>query len=413
MFNNLVNSRDLLRLAKKIGQGQFDRIFLKLTSKKEEKVKKAWKYTKAPPTNWWDIPAVRERWNYLISGNPKVDYYEYVSRKYFSRKKNLRGLSLACGTGHRELRWAELGKFKKIDAYDLSKTRIKYARKQAKKKGYDKIINYQVADVYDIKMQKDFYDVVLAEQSLHHFSPLKKILLRIASFLKPNGFLIVNEFVGPTRFQWTNKQLEIVNDLLSSLPDKYKTRWKSSSIKSKVFRPSRLSMILDDPSEAVESSKILPLLNQIFNVVEIKEYGGTILNLLFSEIAHNFLSEDSETQRILRLCFEAEDSHLKNKDIQSDFVIAVCRKRLSSSRSMSLNKGGKLFLGILIPHHNQISNFKLLVKIFGVRGGQIYTSMRHSLTKITVPISSMKGIIFVIINYIRNIRKIVIIPSCF
>jgi len=333
MLNNLVNSRDLLRLAKKIGRGQFDRIFLKLTSKKKEKVKKAWKYTQARPTNWWDIPAVTKRWNYLISGNPKVDYYEYVSRKYFPRKKTLKGLSLACGTGHRELRWAELNKFKKIDAYDLTEERIKYARKQAKKKGYDKIINYQVADVYDIKMQKDFYDVVFAEQSLHHFSPLKEILFRIANFLKPNGFLIVNEFVGPTRFQWTDKQLKIVNNLLLSLPDKYKRRWKSNSIKSKVFRPSRLSMILDDPSEAIESSKILPLLTQIFNVVEIKEYGGTILQLLFSEIAHNFLSDDNETQRLLHLCFEAEDLHLKNKDIQSDFVIVVCRnnKRLSSS----------------------------------------------------------------------------------
>jgi len=127
-----------------------------------------------------------------------------------------------------------------------------------------------VADVYDIKMQKDFYDVIFAEQSLHHFSPLKEILFRIANFLKPNGFLIVNEFVGPTRFQWTDKQLKIVNNLLLSLPDKYKRRWKSNSIKSKVFRPSRLSMILDDPSEAIESSKILPLLTQIFNVTKSK-----------------------------------------------------------------------------------------------------------------------------------------------
>lgn len=327
MFNNLVNSRDLLRLAKKIGRGQFDRIFSKLFTPKKEKIKETWRHTQVPPTNWWDIPAVQERWNYLISGNPEVDYYEYVSRKYFSRKKNLKGLSLACGTGHRELRWAKLADFKKIDAYDLSETSIKYARKQAKKKGYDKIINYQVADVYDIKMQRDFYDVVLVEHSLHHFSPLKEILLRVRNFLKPNGFLIVNEFVGPTRFQLTDKQLEIINNLLSILPDKYKTRWKNKSVKSKVFRPSKLSMILDDPSEAVESSKILPLLNQLLNVVEIKEYGGTILQFLFSEIAHNFLSNNKETQRILHLCFEVEDLHLKNKDIQSDFVIVVCKNR--------------------------------------------------------------------------------------
>ncbi len=85
-------------------------------------------------------------------------------------------------------------------------------------------------------------------------------------------------------------------------------------------------MILGDPSEAVESSKIRPLLHKIFEVVEIREYGGTVLHLLFSGIAHNFLSEDTETRHWLDICFEVEDSLLRKGDIQSDFIIAVCKK---------------------------------------------------------------------------------------
>jgi len=329
MFNNLINIHDLSRLREKIKQGELIRIVSKLRSRKEEKIKKSWEHIQHPPIDCWDIPSVRERWNYLISGNVKVDYYKYISRKYLSERESLNALSLACGTGSRELRWAELGKFKNIDAYDLSETRIEYANNQANEKGYGEIINYRVSDVYSIEMREQYYDIVLGEQSLHHFSPLEKILLRINKFLKPNGYFIVNEFVGPTRFQWTARQLEVVNGLLSILPAKYRTRLNSGTTKCKAFRPGRLSMILTDPSEAIESSKILPLLHRIFDVIEVREYGGTILYPLFSGIAHNLFSEDYETQRFINLCFEIEGLLLESGDIQSDFVIAICKKRIN------------------------------------------------------------------------------------
>lgn len=327
MFRNLINIHDFSILHNAVKQGQLKLVLSKLTSSKQEKVEKSWEHIKKPPINWYDIPEVKGRWNYLISGDTKIGHYEYIFRKYFSGKKNLKALSLGCGTGHRELKWAELGVFKNIDAYDLSKTRIEFAKKEAKKRGYDDIINYRIADIYRIKECNNYYDVILVEHSLHHFSPLKDLLLRINSFLKTDGFFIINEFVGPTRFQWTDRQIEAINGLLSILPAKYKIKWSDKAVKTKIFRPSKLSMILNDPSEAVESSNILPLLQEVFNVKEVKEYGGTILMMLFSDIAHNFLSEDQEAKHFLNFCFNAEDILLQSKNIQSDFVIAVCKKK--------------------------------------------------------------------------------------
>ncbi len=327
MFGNLINIHDPLILYNAVKQGRLSLILSKLASGKRGKIEKSWKHIKKPPVNWYDIPEVKKRWNYLISGNAKIDHYEYIFRKHFSGKKNLRALSLGCGTGHRELKWAELGSFKSIDAYDLSKPRIEFARKEAEKRGYSNIINYCVADIYKIKEHNNYYDIVLAEHSLHHFSPLRSLLFKINNFLKPDGFFIVNEFVGPSRFQWTDRQIEAIGGLLSILPAKYRARWNDKTVKTKIFRPSRLSMILNDPSEAVESSNILPLLQEAFNIKEIKEYGGTILMMLFSDIAHNFLSENRETKCFLDFCFNAEDVLLQNKYIKSDFVIAVCKKK--------------------------------------------------------------------------------------
>lgn len=329
MLNNWINFNDLSWLFKKLNPEKIQQIISALTSSKNSKVREAWVHTYNQSVAWYDLPAVQQRWNVLISGNANVDYYQYISNKYFLHDQ-LKGLSLGCGTGHRELRWAELGKFQCIDAYDLSPTRIEFAKKNAQKNSYLSIVNYEVADIYSLPIQPDSYDVIFVESSLHHFSPLEEILLKISKALKPSGYYVVNEFVGPTRFQWTNRQLEVVNALLSILPAKYKHIQHSNSIKSRWFRPSLLKMILTDPSEAVESSNIMPLLNKYFNIIELREYGGNILQLLLNDdIAHNFLADDKETQDFLKLCFEVEDLLIKTGDIQSDLVVAVCQKKVS------------------------------------------------------------------------------------
>jgi ubiquinone/menaquinone biosynthesis C-methylase UbiE len=325
MLGNLVNTGDLLNLARALHAPR--RLVSRLMGGKAQKVTDAWSFTSSPPVNWWDIPEVRKRWNCLISGNPEIDYKRYVADKYFSGRHSMLALSLGCGTGTREMDWVKCGDFRRLDAYDLSEPRIRVAAAKAKEKGLDAIVKYRVADMNQLEAPEELYDIVFAESSLHHFSPLRQLLLRVNTCLKPDGLFIVNEFVGPTRFQWTDRQLATINNILSILPKHYKTFWSTSRIKSRVTRPSRLHMILNDPSEAVESSNIMPQLHEIFDMVEIKEYGGTILHMLFSGIAHNFLSDDVETRNVLRICFDIEDFLLNAREIQSDYALVVCGKR--------------------------------------------------------------------------------------
>lgn len=263
----------------------------------------------------------------MISGDTKVDYRDYVCSNHWSERFSMRALSLGCGTGAKEMSWAETNKFSRIDAYDLSETRIRAANEAAKKRGLDHVLNFEVGNVYKLGFQENSYDVVFGEGSLHHFSPLDSLMEKIGRTLKPDGFFVVNDFVGPTRFQWTERQLEIINSLLAILPDKYKALWNSEYIKNRVIRPSRLGMVLKDPSEAVESSRIVPLMGKYFEVSEIKGYGGAILHPLLDGISHNFLAVDSETQAYLELCFTVEDLSLATQAIQHDHVVAICRKK--------------------------------------------------------------------------------------
>jgi ubiquinone/menaquinone biosynthesis C-methylase UbiE len=321
MFGNLVNVHDASLLVEKARQGRLGEIARRIASRGA-----SWDHVAYPLRNWWDIPEVMERWNAMISGDPNVDYCAYFLGKHVRDAGALTALSLGSGTGNREIELARSGRFRRIDAVDRSRARIAYSRERAAEAGFSGTIDYIEADAARVALPEGSYDLVIAEQFLHHVSPLEGMLGRIRAFLKPEGFFMFNEYVGPSRFQWTEAQLAAVNELLARLPARYRVRWKSGSVKRRVHRPGRLAMMLYDPTEAVESSRIVALIGKTFDVVETKGYGGTVLQLLFSDIAANFLGGDPETKRLLAMCFAAEDELLRSLASQSDFLVGICRK---------------------------------------------------------------------------------------
>jgi len=329
VFGNYINADDFRLIARRIGEGGFRRILRRVLGTKQTRVETSWEKSEIPPTNWWDIPEVQDRWNRKVTGSGDTDFNDHVVATHFQHRRDLLGLSLGCGTGVREKRWAETGVFRRIDGYDLSEPRIATAKALAESSGLADVLHFETGDVYT-KTFTETYDVVIVEGSLHHFSPLETILTRISDLLTDDGYLLINEFVGPTQFQWTDRQLHEINALLTALPDRLKTKWDGTSIKKRVGKPSKLCIRYGDPSEAIESGRILPLLEQMFSPVEVKGYGGTILHMLFHEIAHNFCTDDAEAKTWLQTCFDTEDALIESGAFTSDFVAGVYRKKSSS-----------------------------------------------------------------------------------
>ena len=60
----------------------------------------------------------------------------------------------------------------------------------------------------------DAYDVVVAHSVLHHVENLEHAYAQIERCMRPDATLIVNEYVGPNRFQYSDDVLSIINALL-------------------------------------------------------------------------------------------------------------------------------------------------------------------------------------------------------
>jgi len=322
VLGNLINRHDAARLYRKLRQGHLRPIADKVRTPGPKRVTDFWSAAghESGPVQWGDIPAVRRRWHTF--GGPETRFAEHASRRWLAGRSGLRALSLGCGSGDRELEWARLGVFAQITGVDISPEQIKRATRNARNAGLDHLLSFRVADARQALHQAEGqYDVVLALDSLHHFSQLGEIMRLIARALGPGGLLIMDEYVGPSRFQWASGQMRAANALLTMLPERHRTQ-HDGQVKSRVVRPSRLSMRLDDPSEAVESSCLMPALQEHFAILEQQPY-GSILHLALHGIAHNFLAEDDlVTAQALRLCLAAEDQALGR--LGHDFTYAVC-----------------------------------------------------------------------------------------
>ena len=82
-------------------------------------------------------------------------------------------------------------------------------------------------------------------------------------------------------------------------------------------------MRLLDPSEAVQSDLIVPTIHELFDVVEERKLGGTLVNLVLDDIAQNFHDEPEW----LRLLFSVEDAMIGAGEIDSDYTLIVARSR--------------------------------------------------------------------------------------
>lgn len=230
------------------------------------------------------------------------------------------------GTGDHEIIMGTLKKDWSIDASDISESSIRVAKGKARAKGI-KNINFFVEDANSLTIDDDrsTYDLILSAGALHHIKELENLFLVLQKNLTLSGYFVINEFCGPSQFQWSEKQLKIMNELLEILPDRYKVDVTSGRLKERIYKSSIEYMNENDPSEAIRSNKIVPLATQYFNIEERVDYGGTILHILLQNIVGNFNPSKEEDVAILRLLCYIEEILIKEKVLQSDFAIIVAR----------------------------------------------------------------------------------------
>jgi SAM-dependent methyltransferase len=209
---------------------------------------------------------------------------------------------------------------------DLSDEAGRIAAERARNAGFNHLA-YRNADLNAIKLERGAYDVVFGISSVHHVRNLEHLFRQVHQALKPGGYFFLDEFIGPSRFQWTDAQMQSMNEQLGMLPKELRRRVSDRRrFKEQVIRETVDEIIASDPSEAVRSADIVPLIAEYFKVLEVKGYGGAILHLMLYDIAGNFCEGIPGSLDHLRRLFTVEDNLMASGIISSDFAVIIATK---------------------------------------------------------------------------------------
>ena len=185
----------------------------------------------SPDVYWLAVPAVQKHYQKRACANkPYPSWIEYCVKEFLGTNIPVqRMLSIGCGTGNLERHLYNLNAFQHCHAVDISPKAIEIAKQEAEQLSITSI-TYSVYDIEIMDLEKNRYDVVWFNGSLHHIKELEIVCNRVKQALKPGGWLFFNEYVGFNRFAFSNRQRDIINHAFYLIPLPYRRSFINRSI---------------------------------------------------------------------------------------------------------------------------------------------------------------------------------------
>lgn len=280
-----------------------------------------------PGWYWTQHPLVRERINTFASGERHLDAYGRLAE--FLAENDLQQplpacATIGCGQGGLERDLLARGLVGGIVGYDASEAEIGEARRLADAHGI-RPVRYELSDPAFHALPDRRFDAVFSHGLVSHAENLEDVFASVRRALKSGGLFHLNEFVGPSRFQWTDLQIQLINQFLEELPARL--RQTPTGPKPLLHHQPLAAMVANSPPLAARSAEIRDRLGETFDIVEFRPLGGGLLHMALGDIAQNFDPADAGDAGCLKRLFALEDRLTREGALDSDFAVLTAHPR--------------------------------------------------------------------------------------
>lgn len=278
-------------------------------------------------TRWWESDYIVKRINRRVCGESlpgmSAGLHRVATERFANRLPFARGVSIGCGTGSKECNVIRSGLVKHFTLFELSSVAVEQGRAQAEQAGLSQNMTFRMEDGLTVETGDGMYDLVYWNNALHHMFDVKAALEWSWRVLRKGGVLLMDDFVGPTRMQWSDRLLEINSAVLAALPSQYlrNPARPDLMLSTRAQRSSVSAIMATDPSECADSANILPELLRIFPDAWVRKTGGGIYHLALNDVLHNIVA--AQDYALLDKLLELDDQCVGIGETHYAVAIAV------------------------------------------------------------------------------------------
>lgn len=210
-----------------------------------------------------------------------------------------KAVSVGCGAGQKEMSLIQSGVVLEFHLYEIAAERIRIGRERARSLGISDRVHFFQTNAFEECNDTD-YDLVYWNNSLHHMLDARAAVLWSRERLSHGGLFAMDDFVGPSRYQWTDTALSFARAFRRSLPDRLLMDPRKPRKKLRPpRRPTVERMIRMDPSEAADSASIIPAIREVFRNPRVIFTGGAIYHTGLHNALANLEEDGTELQAAL------------------------------------------------------------------------------------------------------------------
>ena len=269
---------------------------------------------------WWQCEKIVRHINERVCGVPipglSAGLYHRIKQRFSERLPLGLAISVGCGTAAKEIDCMREGIVDRFDLYELSEFAIRHGTELVGNAGLTDKMQFHAADAFQVPSLNGRYDMVFWNNSLHHMFDVDAAIRWSRDVLKAGGLFVMDDFVGATQFQWSDRLLAINTKVRKELPAEYlrDPKHPGQFLCAVVGRPDLDIFVATDPSECRDSGRILPCLQKYFPDADVVLTGGGIYHLALNDVLHNILAtrDEATLDRLLQLddaCVALGETH--------------------------------------------------------------------------------------------------------
>lgn len=242
-----------------------------------------------PIFHHWSHRCVFPKFQALGYTSPQDVYRQHIERRVRETGGPVRCLSLASGRGDIELEVVRALVGRGVDGVhitctDLSDPLLRVAARQADEAGLARHFQFRSGDLNQTLRAAGPFDVILANQCLHHFVELERIFDAARAALAPGGVFLTSDVIGRNGHQLWPEALAEFEQFWSELPRPYR-RDRLSGRSLERFDNHDHS---DVGFEGIRAQDVLPCLLERFHVEDFIPFGCITLPFVERRFGWNF-----------------------------------------------------------------------------------------------------------------------------